>query len=392
MLAQCYDLPMADDDAKRAVQDELSELKGVAASLSAAEIKDGSWFAKLLQTSLEKYMEHASWEFFTKKYPGLPADAIVDRRIELAQRYAMIEGGISAGAYSAAIAATIGTAGGASPFAIPAAVSSLAIDLLYLTRLQLRLAYDLSVLYGHPIDRDDPEDLYDLLRVAFGVKAGEAMRGAVPRLAPEAVRQGVKAVVKGPVLAALKALPVIGRFLLQRNIIKFAIPGICIPAAMKMNHYFTGQIGKQARLIFRDKAAVREFASRAGAGFSEAPELLLHTIWYVAHADEKIEAEESWLLRGVLDNLRASKNGERAAAEFERMFDFDRQRFLENVRAQPSELRQQVFEVALDTAVVDHEIQKQELASLNELAAACGVEFDPKALKARAKRGISGSR
>lgn len=383
---------MGDEDAEREVRAQVEEVRGFAAGLSPSEIKDGSWFAKLLRAALETYTRQVNWEFFARKYPGLPVDAIVDRQIELAQRYAMIEGGVSAGAYSAAIAATIGTGGGASPLSVPAAVTSFALDLVYVSRLQLRLAYDLAILYRHPIDTEDPEDLYDLLRVAFGVKAGEALRGSVPRLAPEAVRQGVKAVVKGPILAALKALPVIGKFLLQRNIIKFAIPVVCVPASMKMNHYFTGQVGKQARAIFRDKAAVRDFALNARSTFADTPTLLLHTIWYVVNADSKVEAAESWLLRALIDELRATPEGEAAVVDFERMLDFDRDAFLAEVREQPEETRRELFEAAADTAIVDRELQKAEIAALEQLASACVVPFDVKSLKSRAKGGISGGR
>lgn len=383
---------MGTKDEEREVKAQVEEIRGFAAGLSATELKDGSWFAKLLQAALETYTRQVNWEFFARKYPGLPVDAIVDRQIELAQRYAMIEGGLSAAAYSAAIAATVGTAGGASPLSVPAAVGSFAIDLAYVSRLQLRLAYDLAILYRHPIDPQDPEDLYDLLRVAFGIKAGEALRGAVPRLAPEVVRQGVKAVVKGPILAALKALPIIGKFLLQRNIIKFAIPVVCVPAAMKMNHYFTGQVGRQAREVFRDKAAVRDFALRVGSTFADNPTLLLHTVWYVVDADSKIEAAESWLLRAMIDDLRETPTGEAAVDDFERMLDFDRDAFLAVVRTQSGDTKREIFKVATETAIADRELQKAEIAALERLASACGVPFDVKALRSRAKDGISGRR
>src|SRR5699024_1788482 len=102
---------------------------------------------------------------------GMPADLIVDQRIKLAARYASLEGGITAGAYTGAVAATIGTIGGASPLAIPAAAPSAMVDIAYVTRLQLHLAYDIAVLYRVPLDIGDPSDLWKLVKVAFGIKA-----------------------------------------------------------------------------------------------------------------------------------------------------------------------------------------------------------------------------
>jgi hypothetical protein len=342
-----------EDDVKR----ELGEVREAVAGLSTAEIVDGAWFAKLLRAALSTYAKEVSWEFFKQKYPGLPADGVVDRRIELAQRYAMIEGGLSATAYTAAVAATIGSAGGSSPISVPAAFTSLVVDLWYLSRLQLRLAYDLAVLYRVPINLDDPEDLYDLLRVAFGIKAGEALRGVVPRLVPEAVRQGVKAVVKGPVLAALKQLPVIGKYLLQRNIIKFAIPAVCVPVAMKLNHYLTGQVGRQAREIYRDRAAITELAThQVGQYFDEHPGMLLHTIWFIAQADGRIKAEESWLLKAVIKELMGTPERDATIKEFEEIVSFKSDRYLAEVGRLPEALRREVFAIAADTAIVDHEL------------------------------------
>ena len=88
---------------------------------------------------------------------------------------------------------------------MPAAFATIVVDLFYTTRLQLRLAYDLSVLYEKPVNMDDPEDLYSFLRVAFGVKAHEVLRGAVAKVAPEAVRQGVKAIFTGGRLQLVKS-------------------------------------------------------------------------------------------------------------------------------------------------------------------------------------------
>ena len=53
-----------------------------------------------------------------------------------------------------------------------------------LIRLQLHLAYDLFVLYGLPLNLDDPEDLQQVVSVAFGIKsaemAGQAIQKAIP--------------------------------------------------------------------------------------------------------------------------------------------------------------------------------------------------------------------
>jgi hypothetical protein len=89
--------------------------------------------------------------------------------------------GLSAGACSAAIAATLGSLGGASPATVPAAVATMMADVAFITRLQLRLAYDVAVLYRVPLDLSDPDDMWKLIRVAFTIKRGRGPGRAWPR-------------------------------------------------------------------------------------------------------------------------------------------------------------------------------------------------------------------
>lgn len=176
------------DEEVAEVDKERDRLKTFVLDLTPAQIKNGEWFAKLLTVSVAGYTQKVDWAYFQDKYPGVPRDAVVDQRIKLAARYASIEGGLSAGAYTGVIVATLGTAGGASPVTVPAAVATLMVDVAYITQLQLRLAYDIAVLYGISINMNDPEDLWKLIRVAFTIKGGEALREGVVKAVPALVK------------------------------------------------------------------------------------------------------------------------------------------------------------------------------------------------------------
>ena len=151
--------------------------------------------------ALDSYTDKVDWRYFQERYEGVPADAIVDQRIKMAARYAAIEGGLSAGAYTAAIVATIGSLGGASPVTVPAAFATVMVDVAFITRLQLRLAYDVAVLYRVPIDLSDPDDMWKLIRVAFTIKSGEAAREGVVKVVPLMVRPLIKRFYSGSVLS-----------------------------------------------------------------------------------------------------------------------------------------------------------------------------------------------
>ncbi len=109
----------------------------------------------------------------------------------MASRYAALEGDLSAAAYSAAGATTIGS-GSASPLTLPAAAVTLMLDLTCITQLQLRLAYDISVLYRVPLDLSDPDDMWKLIRVAFTIKGGKLAREGITKAVPFVVRPLIK--------------------------------------------------------------------------------------------------------------------------------------------------------------------------------------------------------
>lgn len=372
--------------AREYVQTELKELKELASTINLSEFKEGLWFSKLLRHALNNYSNKVDAAYFVAKYPNLPRDGIVDRRVALAKNYAAIAGGLNAGAYSTAISATIGSVGGASPLAIPAAAISFVVDLLYTSQLQLKLSYDLSVLYEHPIDIDDPDDLIDLIKVAFGIKAGETLQSAASKLAPEATRIGVKAVASGSRLATLKALPVIGKHLLQRNIIKFAIPVVSIPLSSGINYYSTGTIAKTAKRIYRRRAALREAAETVSLDLLEVPLLALQVVYLVAQADGEVSESEALFINELSSMFLENDEAISAVQEFEKMINTSEPTILQRIATQQSEIKRMLFDVAVVTAASDSTVHKLEKQTLKNLAEVCDCDFRVSDIKRASKQ------
>lgn len=294
--------PAVDADVS-AVRRERDELRSFVDELSSDDISSGRWFTKLLAQSLRTYTEEVDWRYFQRKYQGLPPDAIVDQRIQMAARYASIEGGLSASAYTGAIALTIGSLGGASPATLPAAAASMMVDVVYTTRVQLRLAYDISVLYRVPLDTSDPDDLWKLIRIAFTVKGGEVVREGLLKGVPALVRPLIKRFYRKGVLEAAKGLPVVGKYLLQRNVIKVGIPFVGVPLAVVVNRQTTLIAGRHARAEFRNEARMIEIAENLSQQVAH-PSSALWVAWLVVSAEGKVSDDEATLLRHLLRRLR----------------------------------------------------------------------------------------
>ncbi|MCM3300772.1 hypothetical protein M4D73_21490 [Streptomyces pseudogriseolus] len=354
---------------RKVVEEEQAQIKDFVKGLSGDDIKSGNWFTKLAAHAMNAYTEKVDWQYFQDRYAGVPADVIVDQRIKMASRYAALEGGLSAGAYTATVAATIGTAGGASPATVPAALTTVMADVAFISQLQLRLAYDVSVLYRVPINVHDPEDLWKLIRVAFTIKSGEAANKTVAKAIPVMVRPLVKRFYSGSVLTAGKALPVVGKRLLQRNVIKIGIPLVGVPLALLLNRYTTLVAGRHARAVFRNEARIIELAESLSER-SLHPELMLWVSWLVlrANAKAKIADDEALLMRHLVRAVR-----ERHGVTDERLaqvVDIDPADVWKRVADETGDLSD-VVDAAERVAGVDGDLDSREKAILAELRERC---------------------
>ncbi|UFR04451.1 hypothetical protein KBP30_26270 [Streptomyces sp. Go40/10] len=354
------------DADREAVEKERAKLREFVKGLSADDIDSGGWFTKLCAQALRSYAQKATWEYFQQKYKGVPADGIVEKQIRLAAKNAMVEGGITASLYNGAIVATIGSLGGASPATAPAGFVTFMVDLTYLSQLQMHLAYDIAVLYRVPLDVEDPEDVMKLVRVAFGIKAGEVARGGL-KFVPGLVRQVLKKYYSGPVLAAAKSLPFVGKHLLQRNIIKFAVPGVGIPLTVLVNRYTTVAAGRHARSVFRGEAEVIEVADTL-VRRTRHPRLMLWVAWLVINADGTMADSEvllfQWLTR--LARERHQVDDEQLA----NVVTIDPAEVWQRIDAEPGDLGD-VVDAAERVAAVDGEPNTREKAVIAELRDRC---------------------
>lgn len=92
-------------------------------------------------------MEQGRSAYLRGKYPGLSTDAIAGKLCDLAETYAAVAGGLSGAATSAAVLS--------AGLALPAANTGMMGYVHKTVRLQLRLAYDLHLVYGMPLDAND---------------------------------------------------------------------------------------------------------------------------------------------------------------------------------------------------------------------------------------------
>lgn len=298
------------------VRREFEDLKGIAEAFGPSKIKDGTWFNEFIKAMLGSYstriIEGGGVEFYRKKYPGLTQNQIAERLCDLATRYATLAGGASGLTASTAVAATIGT--GAGAVTVPAAIAAVSAEVLFTTRLQVRLVYDLSQVYGYPLNLDDPEDLYRAFSLAYGVTYASGQAGAVAKvLTPEIARAQIRALIHGHqafIQHVARAIlgPRIGRMITQKAILRTAVPVVGVGISSGWNYLSTSQIASVARHEIRSQGRLRDAACELAPqlrGSEDNTRLVLESILCVGSADGKFDDHEQQVFRSMVQHLDA---------------------------------------------------------------------------------------
>lgn len=358
---------------KSEVQRILDELRDLATRYTIDDLVSGEWLVTFLGDVLEPYSKEVDEEYFKRMYSTRTPDQIVVRLIERAQRYAAIEGALTAGAYTAAVAALIGSGGAATLVTLPASVVAFVTDLLFTTRLQLHLAYDISVLYRQPVDLDDPDDVRLVLRVALGGRPGDdpAPDKVDEDGVADSARRAVETMARETAKVSRRALSIMGKQLLRRALVKLTLPVASIPLASAMNYYAAGRTARRAQGIYRDRAAIRELGPKIATAGASEPLLLVEALWLVLHADDKRGSDEAWLLGELADSLRATEVGSEAAAALKGLKAVKTDDVIQRLWKAPKDVRVGIYEAVKEAALLDHEISRAEAKVLRKLERAC---------------------
>jgi tellurite resistance protein len=177
------------------------------------------------------------------------------------------------------------------------------------------------------------------------------------------MRPVIKRFYSKGVLAAAKGLPVVGKFLLQRNIMKIGIPLVGVPVAVVLNRYTTLVAGRHAQAVFRNEARVIELAEGLSRR-SEHPQLMLWVAWLVIMADHKIADDEALLMRQLVRIVRDQHQV--VDEQLAHLVDVDPTEVWRRMDAEPGDLSD-ILDMAERVAAVDGAVHKLEKAIISEL-------------------------
>jgi len=372
--------PSSDDEnLKSQVSKELDEAKALAKSFDFEKVKNGEWFIALLKQVVKAYDRNARAAYFQKKYPGLTPDEIADILTSVTVRYATIAGAITGVAVTVDEIAALGSAGMTATLI----VGSLGVEMLYLSKIQMRLMLDMSVIYDLQLDPEDPEDILMVFGYALGVAPTELIGKGLQVAARAGTTSTIKKVVsKGTLEAIQKFAQKLGFKILQRTIIKYAVPVASAAVGSGYNFVTTKSVGQIAKLHFKNRGKVtdelRALISRQNTYDLAVPAAAM----FMAQIDGNVSPKEKELYRAMLSRMSFE---EHTPADFQRLMS-DEQSILDAVsQIEDFELRKTLIELLTLMAIYDGILVNEEREFLMSAAEKMGVSLDIEQVEKRTK-------
>jgi uncharacterized tellurite resistance protein B-like protein len=372
--------PTPDDEhVKAQVSKELEDAKTLAKTLNFEEVKSGEWFIKILQQVVRAYDRNARATYFQKKYPGLPPDEIADILTSVTAKYAAIAGAIAGVAASADEIAAIGSAG----LTVPLFVGTIGAEMLYLSNIQMRLVLDMSVLYDLQLDTEDPEDILLIFGYALGVAPADVLGKGLQAAARAGTPRAIKKVFSKGTLAALKKFAQrLGRKILQRTIIKYAVPVASAAMGSGYNYIATKSVGKIAKIHFKNRGKatdeLRAIISKKNIYDLAIPAAAM----FMAQVDGNVSSKEKELYRAMLSRMSFE---EHTPADFNRLVSEEHSILDAVSQIEDAELRKALIELLTLMAVYDGILANDEREFLTSAAERLGVSLDIEQVEKRAK-------
>jgi len=327
--------------------------------------KNGAWFPIILKKVLDTHVKNVSYEYYREKYNSSVKDILAKKIVHSACNYSIMTG------------ALLGAGGGI--FGLPSAIPATFGEIATLTYFQLNMIYDLSLIYGKPIDLNDPEESYKILLLALGIKASELLNGAIEIGAKQGGRIAVEKAGKRAVLGqAQKLLKVAGVQIAQRaikNFISKAIPVVGIvlggAACAILDYKSTKYVAHNSLSIYRtDKLIIELFESSNSIPDDDEKsyDTLIKGCMIIANADDIVDMHKTKLIEHIYESKSLKNDYKDRIKILEKEF-FEPFEKIENL-----EIKKTIFFALEMLAACDKKISSKEMKILKKASLFIGID------------------
>ena len=367
------------DDIKRKGQAIFDESREFIKTLELNKIKNGEWFNELLIKVIRTCEKNATAKYFIQKYPGYSSDDIADILIKIVEKEAAVIGGIAGAGTTLSEINAIATSG-LSGALIPTVILT---EMAGISWIQMRLIYDLSVIYNLQLDLEDPEDIFLIFGYALGIAPADSVGKGLQIATKSLTKRGVKNIfTKGTLKATQKIGALIGVKVLQKTIIKYAIPIASIGIGSLYNFTTTKSLGKIAKSHFKERGKLTDEIQVLISSQYKYDFVFPAAIMYMAQVDGAFKDKEKNLYKALL--LRISVN-EHEKEDFQKLI-LDESNLLDAIsKIENHDIQKALLETLILMAIIDGELVDEERAFLILVSNRFNIPLDLQKIECRAK-------
>ncbi len=246
--------------------------------------------------------------------------------------------------------------------------------MLYLSKIQMRLVLDLSVIYDLRLDLEDPEDVLMIFGYALGVTPTAMIGKVLEKAAGAGAKEAVKKYISKGTLKALQDFARrLGFKILQRTILKYAVPVASAAVGSSYNYATTKSVGRIAKAHLKNRGKVtdelRVLVSRQHIYDLAFPAAVM----YVAQVDGLFSAKEKELYKAMLSRMSFD---EHTQVEFQKLTAKE-ENILDAIGTiEDEEVRRSLMETLVLMTIYDGELAEKERDFLESAAERLNVPMD----------------
>ena len=281
---------------------------------------------------------------------------------------ATVAGVVAGAGATAAELLSIGSEGAAAAAAVPLGIVSVGAEMLYITALEIDLAFDLATIYNVPFERDAVGEIATMLGLALGVGLSEE-----PSVHDQAVAPGetkpwrvLRQMQRGDFSKR------VSKAVVQQSVLRNVVPVAGVVVGAVWNQIVLRRFARAVHTAMRQRVMIVRAFERVKLDDADSARIVLDGAWLLATADGAIGHREALALSTLIRSLglpeRIAANEPSVAEDEEAWFD--------RLRALDPKAHGVLLDVLALVASTDGEFTTAERRFLRRVAKALGREID----------------
>lgn len=351
-----------------AVREAGIKIRTAVSELRRQEDGASSYLHRFIAREVEQRLEQRGPAYWDVMFPDLPPEARAARRIRRMLTRATLAGVVAGAGASAAELLSIGSEGAAAAAAVPLGIVSVGAEMLYITALQIDLAFDLATIYDVPFPRDAVGEIATLLGLALGVGLSEE-----PSLHDTAVAPGetkpwrvLRQMQRGDFSKR------VSKAVVQQSVLRNVVPVAGVVVGAVWNQIVLRRFARAVHTAMRQRVEIVRAFERVKLDDAASARIVLDGAWLLATADGAVGHREALALSTLIRSLGLP---ERIAANEPSVAD-DEEAWFDRLPELDPKAHGVLLDVLALVASTDGEFTTPERRFLRRVAKALGREID----------------